>query len=260
MPRINLELQTKLKLLVTGNPGIGKTTLCATAMDDPATAPVLILNFAGNPEALIARPPEKRPVIWNCRSLTEVNNILTWVRGGQGAGKWRDEMGLAEGVNFNTVCVDHLAEFQRRQYADIMGTVTDADDIHGGKIAEFKHWNLMWQRSVALARVMSDPEWPTHVVMTVHIKTGEDGIGRTYEPMLYGQSDFEVPGYVLAHGWLTWTSDMPKSVQTLSGGAERVLVFKEAFRHITLKEQYGGRLPTYVFNPTVPALVRLIHA
>jgi len=259
MPKLNIDLTTKMKLLITGNPGIGKTTLLGTGMDDERTTPVLDLNFAGNPQVFVARPPDKRPTVWNCKSLTEVSHILSWIRQGQPASRMREEMELPNGVNFQTLCIDHLAEFQRLQYADIMGSVGAAEDIHGGKIAEFKHWNLMWQRSVALARVLSDPTWPTHVVMTVHIKTGEDGIGRTYEPMLYGQSDFEVPGYVLAHGWLTWVSDMPKEVRAQAGGAERVLVFKELFRHVNLKEQYAGRIPTYVFEPTIPMLVDMIE-
>jgi len=259
MPKLDIDLCMKLHLLVTGNPGIGKTTFCGTAMDDERTAPVLVLNFAGNPQVFAGRDLQNRPTVWNCKSLIEVSKILSWIKGGQVASPLREEMGLPNGVNFQTLCVDHLAEFQRLQYADIMGSVSAAEDIHGGKIAEFKHWNLMWQRSVALARVLSDPAWPTHVVMTVHIKTGEDGIGRTYEPMLYGQSDFEVPGYVLAHGWLTWVSDMPKDVRAQASNAERVLVFKELFRHVNLKEQYAGCIPTCVFDPTIPMLVDYIE-
>lgn len=266
MPRLDLDLNTKLKLLVTGNPGIGKTTLCGTAMDDERTAPVLVLSFAGNPQVLASRPLERRPTVWNCKSLAEVGNILTWIKGGQAHGKLREEMELEGDVFFQTLCVDHLAEFQRLQYADIIGTPDAAFDIHSGKLSadevaskkSYKIWQLMWLRSIALARVLSDPLWPTHVVLTVHIKAGEDGSGTIYEPMLWGASDYEVPGYVLAHGWLTWVKDMPKSVRDLSNGAERVLIFKDTMQHVTLKEQYTGRIPQYVFDPTIPLLVDYI--
>jgi hypothetical protein len=251
MPKTQVNQLKRLKLLITGNPGIGKTYFIGTAVDDPRSSPVLLCNFAGNPQTVRSKVADDKMVVWNCAGIKEFENILTWLRAGQSACALRDEMGLPDGVNFQTLAVDTLAEFQRRQAIEIMGP--DYAGLTTSKHMEFKDWNLMWARSVNLARIVGDPEWPTHVILTVHIKTGEDGIGRTYEPMLYGQSDFEVPGYMPAVAWLTWTQDLARNLQPKD--STRVLVFTELYRHVNLKEQYEGKLPQIVGDPTMTKLL-----
>ena len=112
----------------------------------------------------------------------------------------------------------------------------------------------MWGRSVNLARILTQEKWPTHIVFTSQIKAGTEG----FEPMLWGQSDFEVPSYVLAHGWLTQGANAPKG---LASPDERVLVFKEGYMaHRSLKWQYANKPNgSFVVNPTLPDLVHIIQ-
>lgn len=256
MPRVPIDITPKLHLLVSGDAGIGKTTLIGSAANDLRSAPVLHLNFGGNPQAMINNPDKDKIVVWQCERISELENILAWVKGGQGKGPVRDLLEVKEEVTFKTIAVDTIAGYQRLQYATLLKI--PLHDIAQDKILEFKEWNLMWWRATNLAAYIFAPDWPTHSIGTVHIKTGMDGAGRTYEPMLYGQADFEVPGYAIAHGWLTWANECGIKVPKGSN-AKRALVFREVLRHKTLKEQYGGRLPEVVWDPTMSKLLDLLE-
>ena len=256
MPVIDIKKHTKLRMLISANPGMGKTTFCGTAEDDERSSPCLIVNFAGNPETLIKR--EKQPVVWQPDNMRQLEMLLTWIGGGQKKdAPVVQKLGLPEGVQYKTLCIDHLAEYQRLQMHEIegkgaAGPLTD-------KKMEWDGWHMMLHRTVNLSRILSDPHFPVHTIQTVHLKSDIENGAKVFEPMLWGRSDYEVPGYVLAHAWLTWNVSLPAK-QRDTNGAERVMVFKDLLRHVSLKEQYGGSIPTLVFDPTVPKLLDLIGA
>lgn len=76
MRPVVLEHTKLIKALIYGDSGSGKTTLAGTAMEHPATKPVLILNARGQPVSLAGLEPP--PLVVELESFKDFNIPYQW--------------------------------------------------------------------------------------------------------------------------------------------------------------------------------------
>lgn len=251
-----------LKAFIYGDPGAGKTTFLATAMDDPRTSPMFLINCAGNPESIRRRP--NLPYVVTLENTKDMNHIYDWFGKGQPAEhsftKFLKDYGFPElpRVPFKSLGFDVVTEYQRMALDEITGNdkKRPGDDL---KFAERRDWGQALARVSMIARFMY--KLPLSVFIAGWEKADKDentGI-ISYAPSLWGQAQGEVPGYSLLtmrfvrQGKLS-TNDK-KQVEEQSA---RTYAYCDQLGRFQAKEQYGG-IPVIMSDPTIPKLMTAVY-
>lgn len=255
--RIDVSKEPYLRVLLYGVPGSTKTRTAATAALDERTAPALMLNAAGNPISL--RDYASLPDIINIEELSDVNAPYDWILKGQ-----PEKHPFCRQFDLNppykTLIVDQLTDVQRMSFAQVTGNKALAPGSHPAR-TERQHFGSVLGQMVNFAKLYYS--LPLHVIMTcLEKKTVNDATGAvTYSPLLWGQSDVEVPGYAYIVARLVHRSNIKgralKMMEDADENTTAVAFFVPSGTFLA-KDQYGALGP-WMVDPSIGKMVDLIE-
>ena len=257
-----------LKLFCYGDPGAGKTTFCATAVDDPRTSPALWINCGGNPESLYTR--KTLPDILSIEATKDVTPIYDWIAGGQNLGhpfvKTLNDLGIDPakmGTPYKSLVLDGITEYQRICIDEITGNISKKPGEKLATVSGFGPWQDALQLLTKLARLFYGlPNISTFITGLETQKTDAQTGFIMYDVMLWGQGRGEVPAYSLLTMRMTRQSKMDITTKTAvnKGGEKPYSVgYIDQVGKFIAKEQYGGNLAPYYSEPTVTMLMDAIY-
>lgn len=250
MKRVKLEdLQAQaqyLRLLVYGEPGAGKSWLCASACLTPETAPVLYLDYLGQVASLKSNPEYRkamedgRLVLLQLEKYADLNQVYSFLSTGKGP--LADVMAMPK-----TLILDSLTELQRAEVMRRAGNKsgTFLTDIEPPQI---QHWGTLLSQFTLLAKMLYD--LPMHVVLTslesVQLDMREKIESR--RPALQGSAKRLLPAYALT---LMHLQRAARNMKGHNVGHTNSTVARS-------KDQ-TGMFPAKVVSPTIPLLVKLLN-
>jgi hypothetical protein len=256
------ETDVTIKLFAYGDPGSGKTTLCASALDDPRTSPVLWFNAQGNPHSIRKRPVQ--PTMFTIEKPSDIDDPYDWLAAGQPAKHSfvtsAEKLGVTLTPPYKTVILDTATEYQRICMDAIMGW--DKKGL-GELLAapEFKQWGQVLGQLTKMARYFY--ALPLSVVITAQERPDKDERTGTfvYSPGLWGQGRSEVPSYSLLTMRLVRKSKMlsgEKNIKTAEGDDAYSVGYIDQVGSFLAKDQYGD-LPKVLPEPTIPAIMKILY-
>lgn len=255
--RVDLTKSQYLRVLLYGVPGSTKTRTAATAALDERTAPALLLNAAGNP--ISVRDYDPPPDVVEVEKLKDVNAPYDWIlRGQPETHPFPKEFDL--NPPYKTLIVDQLTDVQRMSFALITGNTTLAPGNHPTR-SGFKEFGAVLGQMVNFTKLYYS--LPIHVIMTCLEKSEKnEATGAiTYSPLLWGQSNIEVPGYAYVVARLVHRSKLKKhalrQLEQADESTTSVAFFVPSGTFIA-KDQYGA-LGDWMVDPSIPKMVDLIY-
>ncbi len=255
--KVDVGLESYLRILLYGKPGSTKTRTAASASLDERTSPVLLLNASGNPISI--RDYDPMPDIIELEALKDVNAPYDWIRNGQD----EDHAFCRKfGLNppYKTLIVDQLTDLQRMSFAQVTGNKSMKPGDHPVRVQR-QHFGSVLGQMVNFANLYFS--LPIHVIMTCLEKTTvNDATGAvTYSPLLWGQSDTEVPGYAYVVARLMHRSVVPgkavRIMEDVDSNTVSVAFFIPSGTYLA-KDQYGV-LGQWMADPSIGKMVDLIY-
>ena len=176
----------RLKVLVHGRWGMGKTSLFASAVFDPRTSPVLVLDFEGGADLRFADLPKDKYTIVHIQTVSDMSKIYNYLKAGKHP--------------YKSVLLDSLTEIQKLGLQEFVDTSTKFPNasfdslVVNVKTAEIQHWGKSGSQMGMLVRLFKD--LPIHVFYTALTQTIKDDLtGKvTYGVGLPGKQSDEIPG------------------------------------------------------------------
>lgn len=233
----------KIKLLVYGPSGHGKTTLLGTAIDDPRLRPMAFLNFEGGTISIASKTrdiavddlghPEE--------GLIDVVDVQSW---GDFDRVYEKLRGLTN--VYRSIGVDSLTEVNYLNLRDAVSLATQADPKHDADIPEMRDYQRSAVRLRALVRQFRDLD--AHVFFSALSQDSENSQTGLSErrPALTGKLSEEIVGLLDVVGYLAIVEDDEASW--------RRLLCQPASRCMAKDRSEGGRLGTFIENPTLSTI------
>ncbi len=254
--RVDTQVEMYFRALFYGKPGSTKTRTAYTAVFHEDFSPVLGLNAAGNPISI--REYDPQPDIIEIEQLADVNAPYDWILGGQ-----LKNHPLVKQFDLNppykTLVVDGITDLQRMSFAQVTGNKDLQPGSHPVKVQR-QHFGSVLGQMVNFAKLYYS--LPIHIIMTSLEKTVvNDMTGAvTYSPLLWGQSDTEVPGYAYVVARLTHRAGATKKelrvVEDVTDDTTSIAFFKPGGTFYA-KDQYGV-LGSWMADPSIPKMAELI--
>jgi phage nucleotide-binding protein len=231
-----------LNILIYGDSGTGKTTLCGSADDVPQMRKVLIVDLEGGTESLRSGYPNVDVVrVSDWKQMQAVYDDLK--RGGHG---------------YETAIIDSLTECQKFNMYHIMKDLVDrktAEEKYVDEdIASVREWGKNIEQMRKFVRAMRD--LPIHTIFTaLEQEKKDDKTGAVkVTPSLSGKLAGEVAAFldVVMYYYV-------KEVASDDGENEikRILLTRRTAKH-TAKDR-TGKLPTMIVDPTMKSLYELMY-
>ena len=263
MKSLKLTKRSRLRLLIYGKPGQGKTTLAGTATLDDRTAPVLWLDCGGNP-IVLSRLKNPRVSLLQIDQPSDMAVVYKWIKGGQQPNAM---LAVEHELTppYKTIVFDGITGIQWQNFNIAQGIT----DLAPGEYVPPPEWGHY--RSVLAQMVMIAAKFytlPMHIIFTAlehpeqrFIVPGESKTQYIYrEPALAGQSVDQFPGWALNVGRLALVSTYDPKTQKEAGAADKdynILQFKPTL-YVDAKDQHG--FGPYHVNPTIRKLLDIMDA
>jgi len=142
------------RILISSEPGVGKTHLCGTIQDCPEMADVLICDLDGGSSTLLSRGDTAGV---SARTIAEVEQVLWLIAN-------RDK----SVANIKTVVLDGLSELSRKELADIAADAAKTNSKRDAASNELRDFMLAKNRMLRILRMARD--LPVSVVLTTWVK------------------------------------------------------------------------------------------
>lgn len=194
------------KVLIYGDPGIGKTRFLGTAQQDERTNPMLVLDFEGGTSTLAGLDID----VFQIKGWQDFDDAYDFL--------------VAGGHGYNSVAIDSVSE----THWQMLSTLLDERDKGSNKVEDVSDPQEYGKALVQLRRFMRKfRDLPLHVFYTAHARDDKDPKrGTVRKPSLAGKAAGEVMGIVDVAGYLAW-----QEVEVQDGKQVR----KEMMRTLSLK-------------------------
>jgi hypothetical protein len=247
MKILNNARTAKLKALVYGFGGSGKSTWAYTALNVPEMCPVLALNMAGNPPRVFDSP---NIVGVDIESPADVGKIIEALKANKLAT-------LGIDIAPKTIIVDTLTQLNRSIMERLSGV--NLATMPAFNKDQMQHYGLTLQYVLGMMFPLLS-QWDGHVIITAQQKTSD--FSPDNMPSLLGQAVSEVPAYANFVGQMrafaTFTSQeqdaLMKQYNTkklAKGDIYSVLTSKPNLNVPIVKNQYNDEIPNIILNASM---------
>jgi len=241
----------KLKMLIYGPPGAGKTTFAATAELHDITAPALFVNIEGGMLSIAEANDigiEEPPSVVDLEGFSHLDQIFWY---------------LAKGDHpFKTVVIDSLSELQIVNLEHIVGKQLDKTSTSGAKREdEDDIWQEDYGKSTQELRrfVRKFRDLPMHVIFTAHDASSQDkDKNEIVHPALTPKLRTAVSGYMDIIGYMFTVTETIEDEEGETEEINRKLLCQPYKKWVAKDRSPGGRLGMVIDNPDVPTLVNKI--
>jgi phage nucleotide-binding protein len=224
-------------MLIYGEPGAGKTHFGGTAVDHPATSPILVVDVEGGTATLRGKNVD----VVQVRSMAQIEHI-------------HNELASDTSNYYKTVFIDSLTELQKLDMRTVMteqwNKKPDTTDIY---VPSQREWGKSGERVRMVVRAFRDLKMNT-IVSALLNSDRDDKTGLvSFYPSLPGKLRSEIPGFFDIVGLLTTYTGNDNGVVTI----ERQLQVVKTER-VSAKDRFSA-LGAVLQKPTVPMIWDLIH-
>jgi hypothetical protein len=228
---VNL-IDVRLKLLVYGAAGAGKTTFCGSAALDPRTAPVFWVNAFGNPQSL-RRQQTLPAAIVDLGNPNELEQIYRFFADGQPDGS--PFLKATNGEKYKTLVFDGFSALQD----DVFNIILQGGKRRPGSIPPkptYNHWGelLRFGNEWGAAFYKLDG---LHVITTAieeDLILENDMVQKPIYPLIQGKSRKMVPSFALGVYRIATTH----TERGLTQGAQFNALFTRETRKMYAKDQH----------------------
>lgn len=252
LPRLNIYkpqiTSYKLKMLIYGPPGVGKTSLLATADLHEATSPILIINVEGGMLSISeagALGLESVPDVVDLENFDQLDQFF-WF--------------LAKGDHpYKSVGIDSLSELQMINLESIVQKLVGKSSTSGAKRASLDDiWQDDYGTSTQQLRrlVRRFRDLPMHVFFTCHDATSQDKEkNESTHPMLTPKLRTAVMGYMDVIGYMYVDTEAEAADPE---STHRRLLCRPFGKWKAKDRSPGQKLGLVMENPSIPAIMQRI--
>ena len=270
--RINLEDRRKVKALLYGLPGAGKTRLACSAALVGAMSPVLYLHASGNPESIIEY--ENYPDMIEVEDLEDVNAPYAWLHMGQPLDHPFPKMfGLDHGGEnpYKTVIVDQITDIQEIAFRKLLRQGQVSERLPGSffRKREWDDYNKVLYQGMEFAELFYGLNM--HVIMCAWEKAIDKDKypgSAAIMPMLEGRGTVGVPGKANLVGRIQPVQMVnPGLLEAVNKDLDRRgyesiehnIVFWRSNKQYLAKNQLSQALGSYMADPTMGEIWELLN-
>lgn len=232
--------------------GCRKTTFFGTAALDERTAPVLWINYAGNPQSILnLNTSQSNITILDMEKPEDLNLVYDYlVTGQKETHKFAQAIGLH--MRYKSVVIDGITEVQRLVFDSAMLL-----DNNIGNAVPTTEWTHYRQVLAQMLRMSGAIYSLTMNVMFTALEA-DARVDKPIMPALQGQSRTLVPSYALGVYHIAHKSEMPAVLAKQLGINYSVLQIVPT-REIYCKNQHRLKKQIeYIPNPTIPTLLDML--
>jgi len=221
-----------LKVLVFGESGAGKTTLCGTSMDSELSSPVFLIDVEGGTTVLNDKPNVD---VKAARAMAEIQAIADTLH--------------QYPKYYKTVILDSLTELRDIDMQEVMmEQYKKKPETTDKYVPSPREWGKSGARVKEILRYLKD--LPCHVVVTTLMTENQDmatGV-KTIEPLLPGQLQKQVSGFFDIVGYLRARMVQGQNVRTIQFVRTDKVMAKDRTK----------ALPDILEDPTIPKIWDII--
>lgn len=228
---------TKIKLLVYGDPGVGKTTFAASSAAEKELSPVLFLNVEGGMLSVVDYKPDTVDI----KSMDDLARAFRYL--------------TSSANKYKTVIIDSLSELAQLGLDSVVGKALGKNGGSGSKRegmddAFLEDYGKNTHQIARIIRAFRD--LPMHVILTcLSASTMDDAKRETVYPALTPKLRSQIPAYVDIVGYLFVAQDN-------EGKSTRRMLFQPYGKFMAKDRSPGGRLGMVMDNPTMPRVYAAI--
>jgi len=251
----------KLKLMLYGQPGSGKTTIAGTAASCGSLGNVLMLESFGNPIALrrLVKMGLAIPDVITIEDIVDFNEPYEWLVKGQDP---KNDYVKRFDLNppYDTLIIDGMTEVQRFVIRKVLG----GKNIKPGDLSPKLQRQGFGQ---VLATMLN---WAVHfvkldmnlILTTLEAKTVVQNEPTYYSPLMWGQAGTEIAGMFYTVGRVIPMLKAPKKLMTattdkMTSKTHSVMLVHETVNYYG-KDQHGMNIQ-HMCDPTMAKIMDLIE-